>query len=431
MEDDKKKRLERFGRLQPQSFSGAGSEDAQVWLVPTDRESIKRFIDGLTYQLRLLMSRERVSGATFDEVVDIARYIEVVRSQEHDEREAKRPRGPADFSGVPSGGQILDTPIIDSIPVMRDFLDVFPANLPELKEQLQELLDNGFIRPSVSPCGASVLFVKKKDGVIREAQALGALDLDRPDGEDPFRDLFTGIKDVAGAGDELDFFHGLRQALNQAAIVHREQCSHSQNKLHRYAADLNRATDERNSLRLSLWQREKEIKDLRAELAKAYRDQNDLSQQQKIEMIGKLLEEVDVIRMESLQWKEGMDRFAAEKETARAQLSSSEAQLQKMKEKGLVQARRIEELEARFSSVFAKAESDAEKAKADADALVAIYRADAEAAQVQAREVVESADGRAHWVAELAKYRSRRETLEEIHALGFDLSEEIKKGKRT
>ncbi|XP_070042833.1 uncharacterized protein [Nicotiana tomentosiformis] len=121
-------------------------------------------------------------------------------------------------------------------------------------------------------------------------------------------------------------------------------------------------------------------------------------------MVGKLREEVDVIRMESLRWKEGMDRFAAEKETAQAQLSSSKAQLQKMKEKGLVQARRIEELEARLSSVFAKAESDAKKAKADADALVAVYRADAEAAQVQARETAESVDGRAHWVIELAKY---------------------------
>ena len=34
----------------------------------------------------------------------------------------------------------------------------------ELKVQLQELLDKGFIRPSVSPWGTPVLFVKKKDG---------------------------------------------------------------------------------------------------------------------------------------------------------------------------------------------------------------------------------------------------------------------------
>jgi hypothetical protein len=33
--------------------------------------------------------------------------------------------------------------------------------------QLQELLDKGFIRPSISPWGAPVLFVKKKDGSLR------------------------------------------------------------------------------------------------------------------------------------------------------------------------------------------------------------------------------------------------------------------------
>ena len=42
-----------------------------------------------------------------------------------------------------------------------------PAELIELKAQLQELLSKGFIRPSASPWGASVLFVKKKDGSFR------------------------------------------------------------------------------------------------------------------------------------------------------------------------------------------------------------------------------------------------------------------------
>ena len=41
------------------------------------------------------------------------------------------------------------------------------AELKELKEQLQDLLDKGFIRPNASPWGAPVLFVKNKDGSIR------------------------------------------------------------------------------------------------------------------------------------------------------------------------------------------------------------------------------------------------------------------------
>ena len=39
-----------------------------------------------------------------------------------------------------------------------------PSELRELKAQLQELLTKGFIRPSASPWGDPVLFVKKKDG---------------------------------------------------------------------------------------------------------------------------------------------------------------------------------------------------------------------------------------------------------------------------
>jgi hypothetical protein len=41
------------------------------------------------------------------------------------------------------------------------------SKLKELKEQIQELLDKGFIRPSILPWGASVLLVKKKDRSMR------------------------------------------------------------------------------------------------------------------------------------------------------------------------------------------------------------------------------------------------------------------------
>nr|GEX36279.1 putative reverse transcriptase domain-containing protein [Tanacetum cinerariifolium] len=42
-----------------------------------------------------------------------------------------------------------------------------PSEMKELAEQLKELSDKGFIRPSSSPWGAQVLFIKKKDGSFR------------------------------------------------------------------------------------------------------------------------------------------------------------------------------------------------------------------------------------------------------------------------
>nr|GEX16387.1 reverse transcriptase domain-containing protein [Tanacetum cinerariifolium] len=60
---------------------------------------------------------------------------------------------------------------IDLIPraalVARAPYRLAPSEMKELSEQLQELSDKGFIRPSSSPWGAPVLFVKKKDGSFR------------------------------------------------------------------------------------------------------------------------------------------------------------------------------------------------------------------------------------------------------------------------
>jgi len=91
--------------------------------------------------------------------------------------------------------------VIDRLPVVNEFPEVFPDEIPdvpperevefsidlvpgtkpvsmapyrmsaselaELKKQLEELLDKKFVRPSVSPWGAPVLLVKKKDGNMR------------------------------------------------------------------------------------------------------------------------------------------------------------------------------------------------------------------------------------------------------------------------
>jgi hypothetical protein len=103
--------------------------------------------------------------------------------------------------GVNPCSYVAITSQLQEIPVVREFADVFPDELPgmppdkdvefvielqpgttpiskrpyhmppkelaELKTQLQELLDKGCIRPSSSPWGCPTLFVKKKDSSLR------------------------------------------------------------------------------------------------------------------------------------------------------------------------------------------------------------------------------------------------------------------------
>lgn len=54
-----------------------------------------------------------------------------------------------------------------SVPISKTPYRLNILELKELKAQLQELIDKRYIRPSVSPWGAPVLFVKKKDGTLR------------------------------------------------------------------------------------------------------------------------------------------------------------------------------------------------------------------------------------------------------------------------
>ncbi|GJZ07148.1 putative reverse transcriptase domain-containing protein [Tanacetum coccineum] len=76
---------------------------------------------------------------------------------------------PEDLSGLPPTRQVefqIDL-VPGAAPVARAPYRLAPSEMKELSEQLKELSDKGFIRPSSSPWGASVLFVKKKDGSFR------------------------------------------------------------------------------------------------------------------------------------------------------------------------------------------------------------------------------------------------------------------------
>ncbi|GJU56290.1 putative reverse transcriptase domain-containing protein [Tanacetum coccineum] len=76
---------------------------------------------------------------------------------------------PEDLPGLPPARPVefqIDL-ILGAAPVARAPYRLAPSEMKELSEQLQELSDKGFIRPSSSPWGAPVLFVKKKDGSFR------------------------------------------------------------------------------------------------------------------------------------------------------------------------------------------------------------------------------------------------------------------------
>nr|GFA01308.1 retrotransposon protein, putative, Ty3-gypsy subclass [Tanacetum cinerariifolium] len=76
---------------------------------------------------------------------------------------------PDDLPGLPPPRQaeFKIELIPGAAPVARAPYRLAPSELKELSDQLKELSEKGFIRPSSSPWGASVLFVKKKDGSFR------------------------------------------------------------------------------------------------------------------------------------------------------------------------------------------------------------------------------------------------------------------------
>nr|GEU86411.1 hypothetical protein [Tanacetum cinerariifolium] len=74
-----------------------------------------------------------------------------------------------EFLGLPPLWQVeFQIDLVSGVaPVVRAPYRLAPSKMRELSVQLQELLEKGFIHPSLSPWGAPVFFVKKKDGYFR------------------------------------------------------------------------------------------------------------------------------------------------------------------------------------------------------------------------------------------------------------------------
>ncbi|XP_070037087.1 uncharacterized protein [Nicotiana tomentosiformis] len=114
--------------------------------------------------------------------------------------------------------------------------------------------------------------------------------------------------------------------------------------------------------------------------------------QKRLDQIEQLQVEVDTVKAETEKRKKNMDRLTSEKETARAQLASAEE--------------------------HEVAKSEVVMAKTKADKNVAQFKADVEAIQEQARNMVKH-----------ARWQSRREAIEGVHAQSFDILAKIENAK--
>jgi hypothetical protein len=76
---------------------------------------------------------------------------------------------PKELPGMPPDREIefVIELVPGTAPIFKRPYRMAANQLAELKEQLQELLDKGYIHPSASPWGAPVIFVPKKDGTQR------------------------------------------------------------------------------------------------------------------------------------------------------------------------------------------------------------------------------------------------------------------------
>ncbi|XP_073304174.1 uncharacterized protein [Primulina huaijiensis] len=108
-------------------------------------------------------------------------------------------------------------------PISKAPYRMAPAELKELKEQLQELLDKKQIRPSVSPWGAPVLFVKKKDGSMRlciDYRELNKITVKNKYPLPRIDDLFDQLKGAA-VFSKLDLRTGYHQLKVRAEDIHK------------------------------------------------------------------------------------------------------------------------------------------------------------------------------------------------------------------
>nr|GEX30541.1 putative reverse transcriptase domain-containing protein [Tanacetum cinerariifolium] len=119
-----------------------------------DEKVIHISIDGETLIIRAQVMEKKSDEKRPEDILVVREFPEVF---------------PEDLPGLPLVRQVefeIDL-ILGAVPVTRAPYRLSPSEMQELSNQLQELANRGFIRPSTSPWGAPVLFVKKKDESFR------------------------------------------------------------------------------------------------------------------------------------------------------------------------------------------------------------------------------------------------------------------------
>ena len=140
--------------MKDKSLEFQGTPRKQAVLIISALKARKLLSSGCKGFLAIIVDLSKETELTPDDVPVVREYVSVF---------------PRDLPRLP-----LDREIVFSIelmpgiaPISRAPYRLAPAALKELKVQLEDMIEKGFIRPSHSPWGAPVLFVKKKDGSLR------------------------------------------------------------------------------------------------------------------------------------------------------------------------------------------------------------------------------------------------------------------------
>ncbi|GJS34250.1 retrotransposon protein, putative, ty3-gypsy subclass [Tanacetum coccineum] len=140
-------------------------------MVPEEEDRVEKFIGGLLDNIQGNVIAAKPTR--LQDAVRIANNLMDQKLKGYAMKNAENKRRlevfPVDLTGLPPTRQVefqIEL-VLGAAPVARAPYRLAPSELQELSTQLQELSDKGFIRPSSSPWGAPVLFVKKKDESFR------------------------------------------------------------------------------------------------------------------------------------------------------------------------------------------------------------------------------------------------------------------------